>query len=261
MSLQSQNSVMSFLDILCSQVDQKSCFLTHTNAATHDIIHEGMHVNKHVMEETTGPRCAAAFFPLISLPPPSYSPSSLLLSLPYSYSPFLSLTQPSCPPPPPPHSSSPSFPPYYSLPSLLAPPPPPAPPLPPCYFLHSPSPFFRYCPSIESKVLRFKNRSHQVWLEPEGDLLLNSARLHSLHDLSSGLSSHVIYPNGISCTLPEDMQLRMVQTIAGLENATMLHPGHSQMPPLPFPSSLHTSSLVTFSPFLPLSPSLSRLRC
>ena len=43
--------------------------------------------------------------------------------------------------------------------------------------------------------------------------------------LGVGLSTDVIYPNGISCTLPEDLQLTMIQTIAGLENAKMLYPG------------------------------------
>ncbi|XP_023211443.1 protein MTO1 homolog, mitochondrial-like [Centruroides sculpturatus] len=66
----------------------------------------------------------------------------------------------------------------------------------------------RYCPSIESKVIRFKNREHQIWLEPEG------------------LQSDVIYPNGISCTLPPDVQLEMVHAIPGLEKAIMIKPGY-----------------------------------
>ncbi|UYV77082.1 MTO1 [Cordylochernes scorpioides] len=66
----------------------------------------------------------------------------------------------------------------------------------------------RYCPSIESKVIRFQNQSHQVWLEPEG------------------LDNPVVYPNGISCTLPEDIQLAMVRTIPGLEQAELLQPGY-----------------------------------
>ncbi|XP_046910002.2 LOW QUALITY PROTEIN: 5-taurinomethyluridine-[tRNA] synthase subunit MTO1, mitochondrial [Dermatophagoides farinae] len=66
----------------------------------------------------------------------------------------------------------------------------------------------RYCPSIESKVLKFTNRSHQIWLEPEG------------------LDTNVIYPNGISCTLPEDVQRNLIHSIEGLQNATMLKPGY-----------------------------------
>ncbi|XP_076472947.1 5-taurinomethyluridine-[tRNA] synthase subunit MTO1, mitochondrial-like isoform X2 [Babylonia areolata] len=66
----------------------------------------------------------------------------------------------------------------------------------------------RYCPSIESKVLRFKGRRHQVWLEPEG------------------LQSQVVYPNGISCTMPEEHQVRMVRQIPGLEKCDVVQPGY-----------------------------------
>ncbi|RKP36542.1 glucose inhibited division protein A-domain-containing protein [Dimargaris cristalligena] len=67
----------------------------------------------------------------------------------------------------------------------------------------------RYCPSIESKVLRFTDRvGHTVWLEPEG------------------LDTHVVYPNGISMTMPEDVQEPMLRTIPGLANVTMLRPGY-----------------------------------
>lgn len=65
----------------------------------------------------------------------------------------------------------------------------------------------RYCPSLEAKVLRFNGRQHPVWLEPEG------------------LTSDLIYPNGISCTLPVDYQIEMVRTIPGLENAELVRPG------------------------------------
>lgn len=66
----------------------------------------------------------------------------------------------------------------------------------------------RYCPSIESKYLKFGNRNHQVWLEPEG------------------LDSDIIYPGGLSCTLPEELQVQMVNQIQGLENAKIVQPGY-----------------------------------
>uniref|UniRef100_A0A224Z2E0 tRNA uridine 5-carboxymethylaminomethyl modification enzyme n=1 Tax=Rhipicephalus zambeziensis TaxID=60191 RepID=A0A224Z2E0_9ACAR len=66
----------------------------------------------------------------------------------------------------------------------------------------------RYCPSIESKVLRFKGRVHQVWLEPEG------------------LDTHIIYPNGISCTLPADIQQKLVRCMPGCHNVEMIRPGY-----------------------------------
>lgn len=61
----------------------------------------------------------------------------------------------------------------------------------------------RYCPSIESKILRFKTLKHQIWLEPEG------------------LDSPLIYPSGLSCTLPEEKQEELVKCIPGLENARL----------------------------------------
>lgn len=66
----------------------------------------------------------------------------------------------------------------------------------------------RYCPSIESKVLRFPNRLHQIWLEPEG------------------LDSDLIYPQGLSVTLPAELQEKMITCIRGLENAKMIQPGY-----------------------------------
>ncbi|MGA9605026.1 MAG: tRNA uridine-5-carboxymethylaminomethyl(34) synthesis enzyme MnmG [Methyloceanibacter sp.] len=68
----------------------------------------------------------------------------------------------------------------------------------------------RYCPSIEDKVVRFKERgSHQIFLEPEG------------------LDDDTVYPNGISTSLPEDVQLAFLKTIAGLEHARMIRPGYA----------------------------------
>ena len=68
----------------------------------------------------------------------------------------------------------------------------------------------RYCPSIEDKIVRFSEKdSHQVFLEPEG-----------LHD-------HTIYPNGISTSLPEDIQNQYVHSMLGLENVKILQPGYA----------------------------------
>ena len=68
----------------------------------------------------------------------------------------------------------------------------------------------RYCPSIEDKVNRFAEKnSHQVFLEPEG------------------LSTHEVYPNGISTSLPFDIQLAAVRSIRGMENAHILRPGYA----------------------------------
>ena len=68
----------------------------------------------------------------------------------------------------------------------------------------------RYCPSIEDKVVRFADKtSHQVFLEPEG------------------LDDHTVYPNGISTSLPEDVQHAYVRSMLGLENAVILQPGYA----------------------------------
>ncbi len=68
----------------------------------------------------------------------------------------------------------------------------------------------RYCPSIEDKVVRFADKtSHQVFLEPEG------------------LDDHTVYPNGLSTSLPEEVQHAYIRTIAGLEQTVILQPGYA----------------------------------
>tara|TARA_R100000687_G_scaffold17843_1_gene14434 strand:- start:114 stop:1976 length:1863 start_codon:yes stop_codon:yes gene_type:complete len=68
----------------------------------------------------------------------------------------------------------------------------------------------RYCPSIEDKVVRFADKdSHQVFLEPEG------------------VDDHTVYPNGISTSLPEDIQEAYVRSMVGLENAVIIQPGYA----------------------------------
>jgi len=85
----------------------------------------------------------------------------------------------------------------------------------------------RYCPSIEDKVVKFSSHPrHQVFLEPEGR------------------HSDVIYPNGISTSLPEEAQLQFVQTIPGLENVRMVRPGYAieydYVPPIQLYPTLET---------------------
>ncbi|HDU8495084.1 tRNA uridine-5-carboxymethylaminomethyl(34) synthesis enzyme MnmG [Morganella morganii] len=68
----------------------------------------------------------------------------------------------------------------------------------------------RYCPSIEDKVMRFADRNqHQIFLEPEG------------------LTSNEIYPNGISTSLPFDVQMQIVYSMKGMENARIVRPGYA----------------------------------
>ncbi|MBV6304203.1 tRNA uridine-5-carboxymethylaminomethyl(34) synthesis enzyme MnmG [Candidimonas humi] len=88
----------------------------------------------------------------------------------------------------------------------------------------------RYCPSIEDKIQRFADKdSHQVFLEPEG--------LHSTE----------IYPNGVSTSLPFDIQLALLRTLPGLENAVIMRPGYAieydYFDPRGLKSSLETKAI------------------
>jgi tRNA uridine 5-carboxymethylaminomethyl modification enzyme len=88
----------------------------------------------------------------------------------------------------------------------------------------------RYCPSIEDKIHRFAGKvSHQIFLEPEG------------------LTTSEIYPNGISTSLPFDIQLELVRSIKGLENAHLLRPGYAieydYFDPRALKASLETKAL------------------
>jgi tRNA uridine 5-carboxymethylaminomethyl modification enzyme len=89
----------------------------------------------------------------------------------------------------------------------------------------------RYCPSIEDKIHRFAGKaSHQIFLEPEG------------------LDTHEIYPNGISTSLPFDVQLELVRSIRGLEQAHILRPGYAieydYFDPRNLKSSLETKTVA-----------------
>jgi tRNA uridine 5-carboxymethylaminomethyl modification enzyme len=88
----------------------------------------------------------------------------------------------------------------------------------------------RYCPSIEDKIHRFADKtSHQIFLEPEG------------------LTTHEFYPNGISTSLPFDVQLQIVRSMKGLENAHILRPGYAieydYYDPRALKSSLETKAI------------------
>ncbi|CAG4884475.1 glucose-inhibited cell-division protein [Georgfuchsia toluolica] len=89
----------------------------------------------------------------------------------------------------------------------------------------------RYCPSIEDKIHRFAGKdSHQIFLEPEG------------------LTTHEIYPQGVSTSLPFDVQLALVRSIAGLENVHILRPGYAieydYFDPRNLKASLETKSIA-----------------
>jgi tRNA uridine 5-carboxymethylaminomethyl modification enzyme len=88
----------------------------------------------------------------------------------------------------------------------------------------------RYCPSIEDKVIRFAGKdSHQIFIEPEG------------------LSTHEVYPNGISTSLPFDVQVELVRSISGLEQAHVVRPGYAieydYFDPRGLKSSLETKAI------------------
>ena len=89
----------------------------------------------------------------------------------------------------------------------------------------------RYCPSVEDKVVRFADKaSHQIFIEPEG------------------LNTHEVYPNGISTSLPYDVQYEFVRTIKGFENAHITRPGYAIeydfFDPRDLKSSLETKPLA-----------------
>ena len=87
----------------------------------------------------------------------------------------------------------------------------------------------RYCPSIEDKVMRFADKtSHQIFVEPEG------------------LNTHELYPNGISTSLPFDVQLRLVREIKGFENAHITRPGYAIEYDFFDPRDLHYSLETKF---------------
>ncbi|CAG5906992.1 unnamed protein product [Menidia menidia] len=84
----------------------------------------------------------------------------------------------------------------------------------------------RYCPSIESRVLRFPGRSHQVWLEPEG------------------VTSNLLYPQGLSMTMPPDMQLRLIREIPAMHRAEIHTPGYGVQYDFVCPTQLSPSLQV-----------------
>ncbi|KIK93256.1 hypothetical protein PAXRUDRAFT_829143 [Paxillus rubicundulus Ve08.2h10] len=88
----------------------------------------------------------------------------------------------------------------------------------------------RYCPSLEAKVSRFEHKgNHMVWLEPEG------------------YDSDLVYPNGLSCSMPEELQETMMRTVPGLENVRMIRPAYGveydHVDPQELRSSLETKRI------------------
>ncbi|MGD9153255.1 MAG: tRNA uridine-5-carboxymethylaminomethyl(34) synthesis enzyme MnmG [Gammaproteobacteria bacterium] len=82
----------------------------------------------------------------------------------------------------------------------------------------------RYCPSIEDKIVRFADRnSHQIFIEPEG------------------LNTNLVYPNGISTSLPEDVQKKFIHSMQGFENAHITQPGYAIEYDFYDPRDLHSS--------------------
>lgn len=136
-----QPTPFSFLnsETRCKPEDQLPCFLTYTTSGVERVVHDSLHLNCHIQQDTKGPR---------------------------------------------------------------------------------------YCPSIESRVLRFPGRSHQVWLEPEG------------------LSSDLVYPQGLSMTMPSDMQLRLIREIPALHRAEIHTPGYGVQYDFVCPTQLSPSLQV-----------------
>ena len=94
----------------------------------------------------------------------------------------------------------------------------------------------RYCPSIEDKVTRFADKtSHQIFVEPEG------------------LNSNELYPNGISTSLPFDVQLDLIHSMVGFENAHITRPGYAIEYDISIPviSNCHSKPTLLMDSFLP----------
>ena len=84
----------------------------------------------------------------------------------------------------------------------------------------------RYCPSLEAKIMRFSGRKHQIFLEPEG------------------LDTHIVYPNGLSNSLPEQIQEEVIHSIPGLEKAVIVKPAYGVEYDFVDPRQLHPTLQV-----------------